>query len=103
MLGQDVVMGSKDFQPYLPDFKEGYRELEQLKPGVVSCPFCNNLIDAKQSQELKATKTVVEQWPRSWASVPICKCSGVWAVYDPNSTKWAFRYKVDTGDNSWQR
>lgn len=94
MLGQDVVLGNDNFQPYLTDHKTGYYELEQLRPGIVICPHCDDLIDVKQSNILKSTHEALMVWPGSWASVPICKCPGVWAVYDPSVGKWAFRYQA---------
>jgi hypothetical protein len=102
MLGENVEMSRNEFQPYAPDHKAGYYELEQIKPGVVLCPFCDRLIDATQHKEVKAAYVVIQQWPASWASVPICKCDGVWAIYSPTDEKWAFRYKERNGDLSWQ-
>jgi len=102
MLGQDVTLSKHDFQPYLPDHKRGYFELEQLRPGVVMCPHCDTLIDVKESGILKATYEVILVWPDSWASVPVCKCPGVWAVYDPNAKKWAFRYQASGYDNNME-
>jgi hypothetical protein len=97
MLGQHVEMSRKSFDPYLPDHKEGYYELDQISPGVVLCPFCSDILDATQDPNVKAAYEVIMLWPDSWASVPMCKCPGVWAVYSPDIQKWAFRYKVDTG------
>lgn len=93
MLGQDVKLNNSNFQPYLTDHKTGYFEVDQLKPGVIMCPFCDTLIDCKEKQLLKSTHDAIQVWPQSWASVPICNCKGgsVWAVYDPNVGKWAFR------------
>lgn len=102
MLGEHVVLDSMDFQPYLPDHKDGYYELEQLKPGIVSCPHCGKLIDIKEDSHVKATAEALSVWPDSWASVPICKCPCVWAVYSPKSMKWAFRYRIETDNNNWQ-
>ena len=100
MLGESIKVESDSFKPFLPDAKEGYHELKQIKPGCALCPFCDKIIDARQSKELKATVDAIAVWPRSWASVPICKCPGVWAVYDPNDGKWAFRYQIPTEDRS---
>ena len=97
MLGQHVEMSRDKFQPYLPDHKDGYYELEQIKPGIVLCPFCSDIIDATQNEFVKAAYEAIMEWPDSWASVPICRCPGVWAVYDPNVKKWAFRYQVNHG------
>jgi len=94
MLGENVEMSRKEFNPYLPDHKDGYFELEQIRPGVVLCPFCDKIIDATQHKHVLATYEAVKVWPdTSWASVPICNCPGVWAVYSPKDKKWAFRYK----------
>lgn len=102
MIGENVEMSRSEFQPYLPDHKNGYYELEQIRPGVVICPFCENVIDATQDKEVLAAYEVILMWDASWASVPICKCPKVWAVYDPHSKKWAFRYAIDTGGKEWQ-
>ncbi len=102
MLGENVEMSAKDFNPYLPNHKEGYHELEQLKPGVVMCPFCDTIIDATQNEEVKAAFEVIQFYDGvSWGSVPICHCPRVWAIYDPNIKKWSFRYKIDTGEKEW--
>ena len=103
MLGNDVEMSRTKFNPYLPDHKDGYYELEQIKPGVVLCPFCTNIIDATQNVNVKATVAAIEAFPdSSWASVPVCKCPGVWAIYDPNSKQWSFRYKKHEGSDEWR-
>jgi len=95
MLGKNVGMSSKDFQPFLPDHKEGYLELEQIRPGVVSCPFCGILIDMKESAPVKSCHEAIMIMSKdSWASVPICSCPGVWAVYSPKEGKWAARYNA---------
>ena len=100
MLGHDVEMPRTAFQPFLPDHKNGYYELEQIKPGVVICPHCGEFLDATQNEHVKAAYETVMVWPdASWASVPICGCPGVWAVYDPEVKKWAFRYRSDTRRN----
>lgn len=94
MLGDNVKESEMKFQPYLPDHKAGYYELEQLKPGIVICPFCEQLIDIKKNQQFKATvETIQVLKGTSWCSTPACRCPGIWAVYDPHSGKWAFRYK----------
>jgi hypothetical protein len=102
MIGDNVEMSRSEFQPYLPDHKAGYYELEQIRPGVVVCPFCENIIDATQSKEVLAAYEVILLWKASWASVPICTCPKVWAVYDPHAEKWAFRYAIDNGGKEWQ-
>lgn len=103
MLGDDVRDSEMKFQPYLPDHKRGYYELEQIKPGVVICPHCGRFIDAKQDSNFKAAVATIQSFKgSSWASVPICECAGIWAVYDPNANKWAFRYRIETGDQTWQ-
>jgi hypothetical protein len=101
MLGHDVEMPRTKFDPYLPDHKDGYYELEQIKPGIVLCPFCSDIIDATQNEFVKAAYETVTVYPDSWASVPVCKCPGVWCVYSPNTKKWAFRYQADTGNRSY--
>lgn len=93
MLGENVRMSRKEFDPYLPDHKEGYYELEQIKPGVALCPFCTDIIDATQNEQVKAAYEVITEFPDSWGSVPVCKCAGVWAVYSPKAKKWSFRYR----------
>jgi len=104
MLGDNVEMARSEFQPYLPDHKTGYLELEQIKPGVVLCPFCDKIIDATQHNKVLAAYEVVKEYPESsWASVPICSCPGVWAIYDPNEKRWAFRFQVRNGDTLWQK
>lgn len=102
MIGDNVEMSGSDFQPYLPDHKAGYHELEQIRPGVVMCPFCDSIIDATQSKEVKAAYDAIMYFDGdSWGSVPICSCPRVWAVFDPNHGKWAFRYQLDIGENEW--
>lgn len=101
MLGNSVKMSSLDFQPFLPDHKDGYFELEQIQPGVVSCPFCGILIDMKSHKHVRSTHEAVQVWPDSWASVPICSCPGVWAVYSPKEKKWAARYTTKKS-RGWQ-
>jgi hypothetical protein len=93
MLGENVKMSRNEFNPYLPDHKDGYYELDQIKPGVVLCPFCDAIIDATQHKQVLAAFEVVKVWPDSWASVPVCRCPGVWAIYSPKDKKWAFRYQ----------
>ncbi len=104
MLGENVQMSRDEFDPYLPDAKDGYYELEQIKPGIVLCPFCDTIIDATQHKQVKAAYEVIKVMPdASWGSVPVCKCPGVWAVYHPGTKKWSFRYKDhNAGGNAWQ-
>lgn len=103
MLGDNVKMSRTEFNPYLPDHKDGYYELDQIKPGVVLCPFCNDIIDATQNKHVRATVEAIGVFDESsWASVPVCSCPGVWAVYEPNSKKWSFRYRKNEGSNEWQ-
>jgi hypothetical protein len=105
MLGENVEMSRKSFDPYLPDHKDGYYELEQIKPGVVICPFCETIVDATQEDGVKAAVEAVSVWPDSWASVPICECNrGLFAVYSPQIKKWAFRYQIpQKGIEQWQK
>ena len=103
MLGDNVEMSRKEFDPFLPDHKDGYRELDQIKPGAALCPFCGDILDATQNKQVLAAFEVVKLWPESWASVPICNCPGVWAIYSPKNGKWAFRYKEHgKGDERWR-
>jgi hypothetical protein len=102
MLGDNVKMSRTEFDPYLPDKKDGYFELDQIKPGVAICPFCTKILDATQDKQVLSTYEVIKMWPDSHASVPICRCPGVWAVYSPKTCKWSFRYRIDNGDLSWQ-
>jgi hypothetical protein len=102
MLGDNVKMSRSEFDPYLPDKKDGYHELEQIKPGVVLCPFCTRILDATQDKHVLSAFEAIKVWPDSWASVPICNCPGVWAVYSPKTGKWAFRYQENNGDTKWQ-
>jgi len=101
MLGQSIVMSRDSFNPYLPDHKDGFYELDQIKPGVVSCPHCCRLIDATQNIHVLAAVETLSVWPDSWASVPICNCPGVWAVYSPKTKKWAFRFQ-SCGTDDWK-
>jgi hypothetical protein len=95
MLGENVKMSERNFIPFLPEPKEGYYDLEQIKPGVVSCPFCGKLIDIKKHKSVLSTYEAVKILAEdSWASVPICSCPGVWAVYSPMEKKWAARYQA---------
>jgi len=105
MLGDNVEMSRKSFDPYLPDHKDGYYELDQIRPGVVICPFCGDIIDATQSSKVKAVYEALMVWPRSWASVPLCDCNkGLYAVYSPDTKKWAFRYQIrEKGTAKWQK
>ena len=102
MLGDNVKMSRTEFDPYLPDTKDGYHELEQIRPGVVLCPFCTRILDATQDKNVLSVFEAIKVWPDSWASVPICNCPGVWCVYSPRTKKWAFRY-LDRKDNeTWK-
>jgi hypothetical protein len=105
MLGDGVEMSRKSFDPYLPDHKDGYYELEQIRPGVVICPFCEEIVDATQEDGVKAAVEAIAEWPDSWASVPICVCNkGLYAVYSPQIKKWAFRYQIPKkGTDQWQK
>ena len=103
MLGDDVKVDEMKFQPFLPDRKTGYLELEQVKPGIVICPHCGDFIDVRHHEGFKACVATIQVLEgSSWASTPICRCPGVWAVYDPEAERWAFRYRAETGDMSWQ-
>ena len=102
MLGDNVKMSRTEFDPYLPDTKDGYHELEQIRPGVVLCPFCTRILDATQDKNVLSVFEAIKVWPDSWASVPMCNCPGVWAVYSPKTGKWAFRWQENNGDTKWQ-
>lgn len=105
MLGDNVEMSRKSFDPFLPDHKDGFYELEQIRPGVVICPFCEDIIDATQEPSVKAAFEAISVWPDSWASVPLCDCNrGLYAVYSPTIKKWAFRYQIrEKGTAKWQK
>ena len=105
MLGDNVEMSRDSFDPYLPDHKDGFYELDQIRPGVVICPFCNDIIDATQELAVLQVVDALKVWPDSWASVPLCECNkGLYAVYYPRIKKWAFRYQIrKKGTDKWQK
>jgi len=105
MLGDNVEVSRKIFDPYLPDHKDGFYELEQIRPGVVICPFCENIVDATQDSSVRAVVDALSVWPDSWASVPLCDCNkGLYAVYSPHIKKFAFRYQIrQKGTDKWQK
>jgi len=103
MLGENVEMSRKVFNPYCPRPKEGYYDIPQIKPGVCLCPRCNSIIDATQNPMVRAAYETIMVWPSSWASVPVCSCPGVWAVYSPLNEKWSFRWlDHDVDPESWK-